>query len=192
MKNFKFTGVNIAAALLILAYFFPWVSVLGDGMSGFKLTTTGISPGMLSMLISGINRLLMILIIAIPLCGAVILYQNVTSEKKFAKYYRPAHFIPALLLIVGLIVLHFKMQPDAPELAGGGAFGEEYARAGRQMMRDLSPGLFDVLSIGLYISLAAAIYLLLIASGKIKDKEYYKPADTPVQTQSQDNQPPVA
>lgn len=192
MKNFKFTGANIAAAVLILAYFFPWVSILGGGMSGFKLTTTGISPGMLSMMFSGITRLLMILVIIVPVCGAIILYQNATGNKKFDKYFKPAHIVPALFLIIGLVVLYFKMQPDTPEFTAADGFGQEYARASRQMMRDLSPGLFDILSIGMYISLAAGIYLLLVAMGKIKDKEYYKPAQTATQTQSQDNQPPLA
>ena len=192
MKNFKFTGANIAAALLILAYFFPWVSILGGGMSGFKLTTTGISPGMLSMMFSGITRLLMVLVILVPVCGVIILYQNVTGNKKFDKYFKSAHIVPALFLIIGLAVLYFKMQPDTPEFAATDGFGEEYARASSRMMRDLSPGLFDILSIGMYISLAAGIYLLLVAMGKVKDKEYYKPAEAPVKQENQNNEPPVA
>ena len=191
MKNFKFTGVNIAAALLILAYFFPWVSILGGGMSGFKLTTTGISPGMLSMMFSGINRLLMLLVIIVPVCGAIILYQNVTGNKKFDKYFKTAHIVPALFLIAGLVILYFKMKPETPEFTGGGGELEEYSRVSRSMMRDLSPGLFDILSFGVYASLAAGIYLLLVAMGKVKDKEYYKPAETAAKPENQNNEPPA-
>ena len=109
MKNVKFTGVNISAALLVLAYFFPWFSAGGSGsLSGFSITTTGISPGMLSMFLGGFDRILMILIIVVPLSGALILYQNVTGNKKFDKYYRPAHFIPAIVLVAGMIAgFHF-------------------------------------------------------------------------------------
>ena len=40
----------------------------------------------------------------------------------------------------------------------------------------MNPGVFDVLAFGVYISLLASVYLLLVSFGKIKDKEYYKPA----------------
>ncbi|MEO5892387.1 MAG: hypothetical protein ABIQ31_19215 [Ferruginibacter sp.] len=174
MTKFKFTGVNIAAALLILAFFFPWFSALGTvSMSGFSITTSGISPGMLGMFVKGLDRLLMVLIILVPLSGALILYQNVTANKKFDKYYKPAHLIPAALLIVGMIMIYFKMKPDMADMAG-----EDYEGFGKAMkgMQDMTPGLFDVLAIGVYISLAAAMYLLLVSIGKVKDKEYYKPA----------------
>ena len=44
-------------------------------------------------------------------------------------------------------------------------------------IKDMTPGAFDVLSYGFYLSVIAAIYLLLVNLGKIKDKEYYKPAE---------------
>jgi hypothetical protein len=178
MKNFKFTGVNIAAALLIIAFFFPWFSAMGSmSVSGFSIITTGISPGMLGMFLKGLDRLLMVLIIIIPVSAGIILYQNVSGNKKFEKYYRPAHFIPAVVLIVGLVMIYFKIKPDVPDF--GGEDFEGYNRSMRSLsrsVRDMSPGLFDVLGFGVYASLAAAIYLLLTAMGKIKDKEYYKPA----------------
>lgn len=178
MKSFKFTGVNIAAALLIIAFFFPWFSALGSmSMSGFSITTTGISPGMLGMFLKGVDRLLMILIIVIPVAAAIILYQNVSGNTKFDKYYRPAHFIPAVVLILGLVMMYFKMKPEVPDFAEADV--EEYSRSMRSLsrsVRDMSPGIFDVLGFGVYASLAAAIYLLLVSTGKIKDKEYYKPA----------------
>lgn len=178
MKNLKFTGVNIAAALLILAYFFPWFTALGGiSMSGFSITSNGVSPGMLAMFLKGLDRLLMVLIIVIPLSGAIILYQNITGDKKFAKYYKPAHFVPALIIIAGIIILYFKLKPDAPDFApeASGEYGEAMRRMS-ESVRDMSPGVFDVLAIGAYISLAAAVYILLVNLGKIKDKEYYKPA----------------
>ena len=45
----------------------------------------------------------------------------------------------------------------------------------------MAPGVTDILAGSVYLSLIAAIYLLLVSFGKIKDKEYYKPASaTPV------------
>lgn len=172
MTNVKFTGVNIAAALLVLGYFFPWFSAMGNiSMSGFSITSTGVSPGMLSMLVKGTDRLLMILIIVVPLSAALILYQNISGNLKFAKFYRLAHNIPAIVLLGGLLMLYFKLQPDEPSNNYG--FG-----AVSRSMRDLSPGLFDVMGFGIYLSVAAAVYLLLVNIGKVKDKEYYKPAAT--------------
>ena len=69
---------------------------------------------MLSMFLGGFDGILMILIIVVPLSGALILYQNVTGNKKFDKYYRPAHFIPAIVLVAGMILVYFKMKPDVP------------------------------------------------------------------------------
>ncbi|MBL0356470.1 MAG: hypothetical protein IPP72_06045 [Chitinophagaceae bacterium] len=176
MSNFKFTGVNIAAALLIIAFFFPWFSAIGTvSMSGFSITSTGISPGMLGMFLKGLDRLLMVLIIVIPLSGALILYQNVTGNTKFAQYYKPAHVVPALLLIVGLIMIYFKIKPDMPDVSNESLGGYESMRHISRSVSDMAPGLFDVLGLGVYTSLAAAIYLSLVNMGKIKDKEYYKP-----------------
>jgi hypothetical protein len=193
MKNFKFTGVNIAASVLILAYFFPWFSAMGmASMSGFSITSNGISPGMLGMFIKGLDRLLMVLIVVVPVCGAVILYQNVTGNKKFDKYYKPAHFVPAIVLVAGMVLIYFKIKPDVPDVASGG--NAEYVEVMRNMSRsmaDMSPSLFDVLAFGVYISLAAAIYLLLVNTGKVKDKEYYKPATAATISQGDNTNPPA-
>ncbi len=174
MSQVKFTGVNIAAALLVLGFFFPWVTILGSAsMSGFSIVSTGLSPGMLSMLLHGLDRLLMVIILVVPVSGALILYQNITGNKKFERFYKPAHFIPAVTLIAGMIMMYFKMKPDEP--AGGyGGYGSMGSMSGS--LRDLSPGLFDIMGFGIYISVAAALYLLLVNMGKVKDKEYYKPA----------------
>jgi hypothetical protein len=168
MNNFKFTGTNIAAALLIIAYFFTWVS-FPIPMSGFSLTSNGISPGMLAFFITGLTRFFMVLAILIPLCSALILYQNITANKKFDKYYKPAHIIPCVYLILGIIMLYFKMKPETTA-ASDNPFGEMVSRS----VRDMTPGAFDTLSFGFYVCLAAAIYLLLVGIGKVKDKEYYK------------------
>jgi len=175
MNNIKYTGTNIAAAALILFYFFPWVNAIAITMSGFSLTTNGLSPGIMSYFISGLNRLFMILAVLVPLSGAIILYQNITGNIKFSKFYKPAHFIPVIYLLVGLVGLYFKMKPDVPKMSGeDSALFQEMSKN----IRDMTPGAFDVLSYGFYLSVAAAIYLLLVNMGKIKDKEYYKPADT--------------
>ena len=176
MSKFKFTGTNIAAAVLVLFYFFPWVSIMTMSLSGFSITSNGISPGLLSYFVSGFSRLFMILAILVPACGALILYQNITGNKKFNKYYKPAHVIPVVFLVAGIIGLYFKMKPDAPS-AEEGAFNELSNR-----YSDMAPGAFDVLSFGVYICLAAGIYLMLVNFGKIKDKEYYKPSLTPTPT----------
>lgn len=190
MKNFKFTGVNIAAALLILAYFFPWFTAMGAvSMSGFSVTTNGISPGMMGMFLKGLDRLLMVLIVVVPLSGCIILYQNVTGKHKFGKYYKPAHLVPAAVIIAGLVMLYFKMKPDVPEFSNEdlGGYGEAMKNMSRSMS-GMSPGVFDVIGVGVYISLAAAVYLLLVNMGKIKDKEYYTAATASI---SEDNNTPV-
>jgi hypothetical protein len=166
MKNVKFTGVNIASALLVLTYFFPWFSSPGQSMSGFGITTTGISPGMLSLFLSGFDRLLMVIILVVPLSGALILYQNITGNTKFAKFYRPAHFIPSIVMLLGMILMYFKLKPDLP--SGNDAFAQSM-----RQISSMAPGLFDVMAFGAYLSLLAGIYLLLVAIGKVKDKEYY-------------------
>lgn len=188
MKSVKFTGVNIAAALLILAYFFPWFTAMGSvSMSGFSVTTNGISPGMLGMFLKGFDRLLMVLIIVIPICGAVILYQNITGNQKFAKYYKPAHLLPAIFIIGGLLMLYFKMKPDVPVVSEDlGAYGEAMRNMNRSL-QSMAPGVFDVIGAGVYLSLIAALYLLLVHLGKIKDKEYYTAAQTT--SNSSDNTP---
>lgn len=194
MKNFKFTGVNIAAAILILAYFLPWFTAMGSvSMSGFSITSNGISPGMLGMFLKGLDRLLMVLIVVIPVSGAIILYQNITGNKKFDKFYKPAHLVPAVVLIAGLVMIYFKIKPDAPDAAsaGFGEYGDTMRNVSRSM-RDMSPGLFDVLALGVYISLAAAVYLLLVSMGKVKDKEYYKPAAATNVNKGDNNNPPVS
>jgi hypothetical protein len=191
MKNFKFTGVNIAAAVLVLAYFFPWFTAMGSvSLSGFSITSNGVSPGMLGMFLKGFDRLLMVLIIVVPASGAVILYQNITGNKKFDKFYKPAHLIPALTLIAGLVIIYFKIKPEEPDVAALGEYGEAMKGLSRSM-RDMSPGIFDVTAIGVYISLAAAVYLLMVSMGKVKDKEYYKPAEVASVNSGDSNNPPV-
>ena len=138
-------------------------------LSGFSITSNGISPGMLAYFISGFSRFFMILAILVPACGALILYQNITGNKKFNKYYRPTHIIPAVFFIAGIVGLYFKMKPDAPSGSSGEMFND------MSRFNDMAPGAFDILSFGVYISLVAAIYLMLVSFGKIKDKEYYKP-----------------
>jgi hypothetical protein len=173
MSNIKYTGTNIAAAVLILFYFFPWVNAIMLSMSGFTLTSNGISPGLMAYFISGFTRFFLILAVLVPLSGAVILYQNITGNKRFEKFYKPAHIVPAIYLIVGIIGLYFKMKPDAPALSGR---EDEMFQGMSTSMSDMAPGAFDILSFGVYISLIAAVYILLVSMGKIKDKEYYKPA----------------
>jgi hypothetical protein len=169
MSNIKYTGANIAAALLILAYFFPWASVVTLSMSGFTLTSNGVSPGMMAYFISGFTRFFLILAVLVPASGAIILYQNITGNKKFQKFYKPAHIVPALYLIGGIIALYFKMKPDAPDVEN------EFFPGMSSRIADMGPGAFDILSFGVYLSLVAAVYLLLVGMGKVKDKEYYRP-----------------
>ncbi|MDP4283975.1 MAG: hypothetical protein Q8891_06095 [Bacteroidota bacterium] len=115
----------------------------------------------------------MVLAILVPLSGVVILNQNITGSKKFEKYYKPAHIVPALYFIIGIIGLYFKMKPDIPDAPKG--YGDMYNQMSSSI-NDMAPGVFDIMAFAVYISLIAAIYLLLVNFGKIKDKEYYKPA----------------
>jgi hypothetical protein len=181
MNKIKFTGTNIAAAILVLFYFFPWVSAAPISLSGFSVTSNGISPGLFSYFISGLSRIFMILAILVPACGALILYQNITGNKKFNKYYKPAHIVPTVFFIIGIVGLYFKMKPEAPSDSDAQVFNEI------PRFNDMAPGAFDILSFGLYISLAAAVYLMLVSFGRIKDKEYYKPATTSAPSEENKN-----
>jgi hypothetical protein len=187
--NFKFTGVNIASALLVIAYFFPWADGI-ISVSGYNLTGMGISPGMLSYVLSGMSRLVFVLLALVPIGGAIILFQNLTGDMRFSKYYKPAHTVPALILIGSMAGAYFKMRPaldPAAEQVNNlyGSFGMN--NMSEYMPRIDTPGLFDILSIGAYITLAASVYLLLAGLGKIKDKEYFQSASSnPVTTVNTD------
>ncbi len=172
MSKIKFTGANIAAAILVLFYFFPWISMTPVSMSGASITSNGISPGLMAYFVHGLPRLFMILAILVPASGALILYQNITGDKKFSRYFKLAHILPAFYLTIGIVGLYAKMKPDVPTGLGGDMYNQ---------INDMTPGVTDVLAGSVYLSLIAAIYLLLVSFGKIKDKEYYKPAAaTPV------------
>ena len=168
MTKIKFTGTNISAAILVLFYFFPWVSITPISMSGASITSNGISPGLLAYFVHGFQRFFMVLAILVPASGALILYQNITGDQKFSKYFKLAHLIPAAYFIIGIIGLYFKMKPDIPSGMGG-----MYNDMSSQI-RDMTPGVTDILTFGVYLSLIASIYLALVSFGKIKDKEYYK------------------
>ena len=180
MSKVKFTGSNISAAILVLCYFLPWISLTAISMSGASITSNGISPGLFAYFIHGFSRLFMVLAIIVPLSGALILYQNVSGDMKFAKYFKLAHILPAAYLIIGIVGLYFKMKPEIPSGMEG-----MYNDMSSQL-RDMSPGMTDVLAFGFYLSLIASVYLALVIFGKIKDKEYYKyipqqeKVDTPV------------
>jgi hypothetical protein len=168
MSKIKFTGTNIAAAILVLFYFFPWVSITPLSMSGASITSNGISPGLFAYFIHGPQRFFMILAILVPASGALILYQNITGDKKFSKYFKLAHLLPAAYFIIGIVGFYFKMKPEIPSGMEG-----MYNDMSSQL-RDMSPGVTDVLAFGFYLSLIASVYLALVIFGKIKDKEYYK------------------
>ncbi|MDE3213596.1 MAG: hypothetical protein KGM98_10210, partial [Bacteroidota bacterium] len=123
-----------------------------------------------SYITGGLARLYMILAVVVPLGGALILYQNITGNQRFSKYYKLAHYLPALYLVFGVIGLHFKLKPDIPE-----GMGDMYNQI-TSGMSDMTPGVFDVLSFAAYLSLLAGLYLLLVNMGILKDKEYIKPA----------------
>lgn len=174
--NFKFTGVNIASALLVIAYFFPWANGV-ISVSGYNLTGMGISPGMLSYVLNGLSRLVFVLLALVPIGGAIILFQNITGDMRFSKYYRFAHIAPAVILFASMAGAYFKMRSAVSSAAEQvnnlyGSFGMKNMSS--YMPEINTPGLFDVLSMGAYISLAASVYLLLASMGKIKDKEYFQ------------------
>ncbi|MEO8823616.1 MAG: hypothetical protein ABI366_08570 [Ginsengibacter sp.] len=168
MDKIKFTGTNIAAAILVLFYFFPWVSMTMVSMSGASITSNGISPGLFSFFIHGFARLFMVLAILVPVSGALILYQNLSGNHKFSKYFKLAHILPAAYFIIGIVGLYFKMKPEVP--SGMRSMFNDMSN----QFNDMAPGVTDVLSFGVYLSLIASIYLALVSFGKIKDKEYYK------------------
>ena len=178
MSKVKFTGSNISAAILVLCYFLPWVSLTAISMSGASITSNGISPGLFAYFIHGFSRLFMVLAIVVPLSGALILYQNASGDMKFSKYFKLAHVLPAAYLIIGIIGLYFKMKPEIPE-----GMGDMYSNMSSQI-NDMAPGVTDVLTFGFYLSVIAAIYLALVSFGKIKDKEYYKYAPTVAKPES--------
>jgi hypothetical protein len=146
-------------------------------MSGASITSNGISPGLFAYFIHGVSRLFMVLAIVVPLSGALILYQNVSGDMKFSKYFKLAHVLPAAYLIIGILGLYFKMKPEIPE-----GMGDMYNISSQ--INDMAPGVTDVLTFGFYLSVIAAIYLALVSFGKIKDREYYKYAPTTVNPES--------
>lgn len=190
MNKFKFTGTNIAAAVLIIAYFLPWVGVGFGGFSisysGFEITTgsQGIS------MVSGFTRFLTVLALLVPLSAALILYQNVSGNLKFNNFYKMAHIIPAIYLIGGIILLYFKIKPDAPTVSESSNRYDEMMEGMRNTMSEMTPGIFDILRFGIYLSLIVSVYLLLVSMGKVKDKEYYTPAATPAENKPTTNDQP--
>jgi hypothetical protein len=167
MTNFKFTGQNIASALLIIAFFMPWINITLLTMSGYALTTTAISPGLLAGAFDGGTRLLMLLIALVPLSGALILWQNMATEKKYLKYMKMAHTIPLIVLVIVITILVMKTRSlGQPDYSSMGNYGYK-------MPEIPSPSVFDILGFGVYLSLAAGAYLFMVNRGKIKDKEYF-------------------
>lgn len=187
MNKFKFTGVNLAAALLIIAYFLPWIGIGFGGFSisysGFEITTgsQGIS------MVSGFSRFLTILALLVPVSAALILYQNISGNLKFNNFYKLAHIVPAIYLMGGIIILYFKLKPDAPIASESSSKYDEMLEGMKNSMADMTPGIFDILRFGVYLSLIVSVYLLLVSLGKVKDKEYYKPSAVPAE-----NKPPTA
>jgi hypothetical protein len=161
-KTFKFTGQNIAAAVLVIAYFLPWITIsFTGGFSGFDLTTTSISPGFFS-------RLLLIFLILIPACGAFILWQNYSPSPQYAKYINKAHYIPLLIIVIEIIIIYMKMKSSM-----GGAMSD--AGIDASDLNNLgvkTPSVFDMFGFGIYLSILASIYLFLINRGIVKDKDF--------------------
>jgi hypothetical protein len=178
MSKVKFTGSNISAAILVLCYFLPWISLTVISMSGLSITSDGIPSALFAYFIHGVSRLFMVLAIVVPLSGALILYQNVSGVQKFSKYFKLAHILPAVYLIIGIIGLYFKMKPEIPE-----EMGHMYNNMSSDI-NYMAPGVTDVLTFGFYLSVIAAIYLALVSLGRIKDKEYCKYAPTVVKPES--------
>jgi len=184
MNKFKFTGENIAAALLILAYFFPWV---GIGISGFGFSYSGWDITTSGQGISGLSRFLMVLALLVPASAALILYQNVSGNLKLSKYFKLAHIIPAVYILGGIIMLYFKMKPDAATTEAMNSY-DQMMPGMRNTMAELTPSIFDILRFGIYLSLIASVYLLLVSMGTVKDKEYYKPAVAPAENKPTNEQ----
>jgi hypothetical protein len=173
-SNLKLSGQNIAAAAIIVAFFFPWISFIILSLSGFDLFKTAVSPGMMGEMMSGFARLLMLFLVLIPLCGAFIIWHNYKPNPKFQGYFKMAQIIPLVVLIVEVLVIIFK-------LVRGGSSSDNDSSGG-------GPSVFDILGIGIYLTLAGSIYLFLIGRGIVKDKIFSGSNTTPVA----ENTPPAS
>lgn len=181
--NIQFTGTNLAAAALLLSYFFfTWVNASIISFTGFDITAKAISPGIYASTFTGLNRLALIALLALPLSAALILFQNITGDKRFEKFFRAAHLAPVAVLLVLLVGSYFKMQSLQSQM------NEAMGSFQSFMPKVAVPGLFDILGIGAYASLAASVVLALIGTGRMKDKEYYKmPSNTPASSDTSNN-----
>lgn len=174
MNNFKLTSTTLCAIILVIAFFLTWAGIGYQSQSGWSLWQLGISPGMLSYVISGLSRLGAILLVLIPASGALIVWQKSTStpNPQLTVWVKRAYFIPAIIAIAGIVFSFIKLNATKRAL-------EKELGGFSSLMDGLdTPGLFDVLGLGAYLTLAAAIYLALIGLGKATDKELWKPQAT--------------
>lgn len=178
MKQIKYTGVNIAAALIILLFFLPWLSAMGYSRTGLKILSLAVSPDAGETGFTGFFRFFSLLVILVPLSAALILYQNITGNLKFSKYYRLSLLLPVIYLLVFCIILYFgfKEQQRLQSFSlRHGYYNDTESHA---------LGLFDILTFWFYLLFIASAYLSLVRFGKIKDKEYYKPSTMEQQKES--------
>ncbi len=175
--TFKFTGTNLAAALLLITYFFmTWISAFSIKFTGFDITSNAISPGQYGNTITGISRLALMSLALVPLASGVILFQNVTNDKRFSKYIRIAHLAPVVAILIFIVTYYFTLKSAQDQ------YSQTMGSLGSFMPKVSMPALTDILSMGAYIALAAALALALYGTGKLKDKEYYTPQQAPAST----------
>jgi hypothetical protein len=161
-KKLKLTGENVAAAALMLGYFLPWITTNVTSASGFNFTTIALSPGLWSSVLEGFSKILLLLLILVPASAVFILWQNYAPDTKYAKYIKPAHFLPLPVIVfeIGMIYTNISdsLNKTVPDMYS--------------FIKVRTPSFFDLVNFGFYLSVAASLYLLLINLGIIKDKNF--------------------
>lgn len=167
-NNFLFRRSTIVSALIFISFFMPWVNASFISVSGWDLATTAISPGMLGTYVSGLTRILLVFLLLIPVSSAFLIWQQYKPLQQYASYMKPAHYAPAVTMIAALIIFAVKYHAATNvEMPAGYA---NLSQFGIRMPKIETPGLTDIMGLGIWLGLIGSIILFAISIGKIEDK----------------------
>ena len=187
-NTFKPLRSTAAAAVIFISFFMPWINASFISVSGWDLATTAISPGMLGTYVSGLTRILLVLLLLIPVSSAFVIWQQYKPSKQYAPYMKRAHYAPAVTLIAALVIFGIKYYSatnvDIP------AGYENLSQFGIKMPKIETPGLTDILGLGVWLGIASSIVLFAIGVGKVQDKNLFSdvPSATVTNTNTEQNQ----
>ncbi len=133
MENNNKTKIIIVAAILLAAFFMPWISFFAS-MSAWDMVF-----GTLGQAVDSPARFLLLLI---PIAGILIIYSEAFNKGRYQIPKSVLYFIPILTLIIMAILVYSKM--------GGGGSG----------MGDSNPEqILKVFGIGFWLTLIGSIVL---------------------------------